>query len=298
LYVAVTRGRDDNLILVVTDSHDLGDAVDTLEQILASDRADTPAVGVRRELTASVPPTPVLQPRCQIPDWFHDTYRRAADELAQAREGVEAEQRQEAETQQRITELTRQLRDLAPRCAPHDHAIGAMRKDLDDARQHHRQAQRALAESGYFGRRTARNELAEAAEAVTTAETTLGELSVRARPLLDQRNSLRSELEDLRRHERINRPLRPLDHTGDRLEAIQHTVAALDVWRAWAAGHTVHPTRLVDAAVDLRQSERPDQVALAHPLVGWLEQHDIVHRQTRIERPPPRIEPPGLEIEL
>lgn len=50
----------------------------------------------------------------------------------------------------------------------------------------------------------------------------LGELSDRASPLLDQRNSLRSELEVLRRHERISRPLRALDQNGDRLEAAQH----------------------------------------------------------------------------
>jgi hypothetical protein len=298
LYVAVTRGRDDNHTLVVTDSHNVLDAVDVLQQILTTDRADTPAIGVRRELAATVPPPPKLQPRCHIPDWFHDTYRDATDELAQVREIVQAEQHQEADIQQRIAELTRQLRALAPRCAPHDHAIASVQEDLDDARQQHRQAERALAESGYFGRKAARTELAEAADAVTTAETELGELSDRARPLLDQRNSLRSELEDLRRHERVNRPLRALDQNGDRLEAAQHAVDALDVWRAWAAGHTVHPVRLLDAAADLSQSEQRGQVALAHPLVDWLEQHGIIQLQPTIDRSVPRIESPGLDIDF
>jgi hypothetical protein len=167
-----------------------------------------------------------------------------------------------------------------------------VRKDLDDARQQHRQAERALAESGYFGRRAARTELAEAADAVTTAETELGELSDRARPLL----SVRSELEDLRRRERINRPLRALAQNGDRLEAAQHAVDTLDVWRAWAAGHTIHPVRLLDAAADLSQSEQRGQVALAHPLVDWLEQHGIIQPQPTIDRSVPRIESPGLDI--
>ncbi|HEY3486304.1 MAG TPA: AAA family ATPase, partial [Ilumatobacteraceae bacterium] len=70
LYVAVTRGRDDNLILVVTDTHDLGEALDTLEQILATDRADTPAIGVRRELATAVPPPPALHPGSTIPRRF------------------------------------------------------------------------------------------------------------------------------------------------------------------------------------------------------------------------------------
>ena len=58
LYVAVTRGRDENRMLVVTDTHDLADAVDVLEQVLASDRSDTPATTVRRDLAATIPPAP------------------------------------------------------------------------------------------------------------------------------------------------------------------------------------------------------------------------------------------------
>ena len=33
MYVAATRGRDDSLVLVVTDTHDLADAVEVLEQV-------------------------------------------------------------------------------------------------------------------------------------------------------------------------------------------------------------------------------------------------------------------------
>jgi conjugative relaxase-like TrwC/TraI family protein len=55
LYVATTRGRADNRILVVTDQP--GQARDVLEQILTNDRADTPAVRQRRHLAAEVPRT-------------------------------------------------------------------------------------------------------------------------------------------------------------------------------------------------------------------------------------------------
>ena len=55
LYVAITRGQVENLVLVVTDSHDVADAVDVLEQVLASDRADRPATSVRRDLAATTP---------------------------------------------------------------------------------------------------------------------------------------------------------------------------------------------------------------------------------------------------
>jgi ATP-dependent exoDNAse (exonuclease V) alpha subunit len=55
LYVAATRGRADNRILVVTDGP--GQARDVLEQVLTNDRADTPAVRQRRHLAAEVPRT-------------------------------------------------------------------------------------------------------------------------------------------------------------------------------------------------------------------------------------------------
>ena len=56
LYVAVTRGRGENLICVVTDTHDITDAVDVLERILATDRADHPATRTRHELATNLPP--------------------------------------------------------------------------------------------------------------------------------------------------------------------------------------------------------------------------------------------------
>ena len=55
LYVAATRGRDDNLLCVVTDSDDVAEARDILEAILAFDRADIPAVTQRRTLAHQQP---------------------------------------------------------------------------------------------------------------------------------------------------------------------------------------------------------------------------------------------------
>lgn len=50
LYVGATRGRRHNQLLVVTDTHDLADARDTLERVLTNERADLPAVAQRRNL--------------------------------------------------------------------------------------------------------------------------------------------------------------------------------------------------------------------------------------------------------
>jgi len=50
LYVGMTRGRQANHVLVVTDANDLGAARDLLERVIACDRADVPAVTRRAEL--------------------------------------------------------------------------------------------------------------------------------------------------------------------------------------------------------------------------------------------------------
>jgi DNA transposition AAA+ family ATPase len=53
LYVAATRGREQNQLLVVADDPEL--ARDVLEQVLTNDRADIPAIAQRRHLAAQIP---------------------------------------------------------------------------------------------------------------------------------------------------------------------------------------------------------------------------------------------------
>ena len=70
LYVAATRGRDEHLFCVVTDSGDVAEACGILDGILAVDRADVPAVNQRRTLAQqarSNDPTP--------PDLYHHDVR-------------------------------------------------------------------------------------------------------------------------------------------------------------------------------------------------------------------------------
>ena len=52
LYVGATRGRTQNLMLVVTDEPDVDEARDVLERVLASDPVDVPATTQRRILAA------------------------------------------------------------------------------------------------------------------------------------------------------------------------------------------------------------------------------------------------------
>ena len=52
LYVGATRGRAQNLMLVVTEEPEIDEARDVLERVLASDPVDVPATTQRRNLAA------------------------------------------------------------------------------------------------------------------------------------------------------------------------------------------------------------------------------------------------------
>ena len=257
LYVAITRGQLENLILVVTDTHDVADAIDTLQHILTTDRADHPATRTRRELAATTPPTPTLHARCQIPDWFHDLHHAARSDLAHAQTLVDDHERQADSIQARIDELTRQLAEIAPRCAPHDHAIANIHAELDTAQQRQRNAERELASSGPLHRRTARHTLAATGDDVTTARTALDELTRRAQPLLDRRRQLHTERQQL--HDQLTNVLplkRALNRTDEQLASARRTVQALDAWQRWAAGHNITPATLINTAHHLTARAR------------------------------------------
>jgi hypothetical protein len=245
LCVGVTRGQQDNLIRVVTDSHDLDEARDVLEAVLATDRADLPAVTQRRQLAHAVPPAPTLRPKCSIPAWFDDSYQQAAAELADAHKALDEQRRQDARIARRIRDLTDDLNQLQPRCAPYDTAIAAAYTDVTQAHEFQRRAERAVTDSGPLGRRSARRHLADTTDELAAAESALAELRRRAAPLLDRRNQLRHERDRLHQHVTVDRRLlQALDDRESTVTVAQQTVDALDCWKQWATGHSVSPEQL------------------------------------------------------
>jgi conjugative relaxase-like TrwC/TraI family protein len=301
LYVAVTRGREENLICVVTTSHDIVDAVDTLQHILATDRADLPATRTRRDLAESVPSAPQIRPRCSVPDWFHTLRHDTRSALDKARTAVEADQREDARIQERITELDQQLADLAPQCAPHDQAIARATHHLKTARHSHYQAVTDLATSSRLHRHAARQAVTATAADVTTSEVALTELTNRARPLLDRRSQLSVELHRLQQHLDIDRPLlHGLRDHEQRIAATKNRLAALDTWADWANGNTPSPAALMNAAHHLRHAGG-ELAHLAEPLTLWMQEHKpAAQRPTRNVHPQHTARPnsPGLDIGL
>ena len=143
LYVAMTRGRGDNRVHVITETTDRAEARDVLECVLAHDRADIPAVTQRRDLARQMPPhdpTPArrYEPTSIIPAWVtpwrtqlehqrddltgylaHRAQRRveAADELFALQPTLTAARVSWEPYAQQIAEIEDQLRtELRPQC--------------------------------------------------------------------------------------------------------------------------------------------------------------------------------------
>ena len=129
LYVGATRGRTENLMLVVTESHDLDEARDILERVLINDRVDLPAIAQRRQLAEAarpVPPGPQRPAsRCTIPDWFD---KLEADIDARLRKAVEADQRIDAMEQR----LRHQLAEAEQRHQEAERLLDPHRLGLED----------------------------------------------------------------------------------------------------------------------------------------------------------------------
>jgi hypothetical protein len=106
LYVGATRGRDDNKIIVVTESDDLDDACEVLRYVFASDRADIPATRQRRLLAerewSVAPRRPKKAARCSIPPWYADLRSEVAHRLAAASKEVDVERQQVEDVHARI----------------------------------------------------------------------------------------------------------------------------------------------------------------------------------------------------
>jgi hypothetical protein len=242
-----------------------------------------------------------LAPRCTVPDWFWDLHDTARSELVEVRTAVDDFDRHAAQAAERLAAIGDKLREIAPRCEPHEHAIAGVRTDLDRAEQRQRAATRQLADSGPLHRRAGRAAVAAAADDVATARTALDELTRRAQPLLDERDTLHTERDRLHDHLTSALPsARRLERTDVTLTEAEHLVAALDTWRDWATGETIPPKQLITTARILNEVD-VHHTALAKPLTEWIDRHHIapthaIRPQHHLHRPEPRFEPPGLDI--
>ena len=244
LYVAVTRGSDENVICVITDSDDIAEARDILDGIVAIDRADIPAVTQRRTLAQqlrdherSVPAPPA--PRCVIPDWFPSLLDDARNDLAVAEERETARAAQRQRLVDAFAAAGRTLEDVAAATAPDRDAYAAAAARADDARRQLATAQRRLDAAPRRARRSLRHDLDVAERRLERADAYLERTRQRTEPSIEQYRLAQAQ----RRNAHDN--LRHRD-TADLLDAMQHPVdvhrqrvAALETWQQWAIGGNI-----------------------------------------------------------
>jgi hypothetical protein len=275
----MTRGRDDNRVYVVTDTQAMSDARDVLEGIVAADRADIPAVVQRRRLAQQDRQRPRPQPRCQVPDWFHDVRGDAADIYRQAREALDNSLSTRGRLVEVVDHAARRIADANTMCAPFDAELDAAHDAVKQAEASQRAAQQRLGRSGLRGRRQARTALAAADETVTGTREVLAVAREQAREPYAQRNAARAKIETARNALRTHDLLAKWQYLPEQLAAAEARVDALDTWYNWAIGKLVR-------AVDLFETiSKLDEIAaheldkgihrLAHAIHEWVEEHGI-----------------------
>jgi len=285
LYVAITRGRDDNHVYVVTDTHDPAEARDILEGIVTSDRADVPAVVQRRRLAQQDRQPPRLQPRCHVPDWFHDLRAGAVVDYREAREALGDSRSTRARLAETFEVASQRIADANTMCAPFDTELNAAHETVKQAEASQRAAQQRLDQSGLRGRRQARTDLATAHETVVTARELLAGAREKSREPYAQRNIARQQIETARGALSNHDNLAKWHYLPEHLSAAEAHIDALDTWHNWATGKPVDQQRFTDVVSTLHE------IATGQPDSGSRQLADVIHewadqRGIQLARPP------------
>jgi hypothetical protein len=262
LYVAATRGRDDNVICVVTDNNDLAEARDTLEAILAFHRADIPAVTQRRSLADQQPPIAARQrqaatPRCEIPDWFEPLLAELRRELDVAEQEATVSEYQRGRLVASVARAQHDLARIDAATAPARAELAAAMSSHHEAGRTHALAEHRLDVSGLRGRRAARHNLDAAHVELEHAIAHLQRTRQHTRTHVDHYEQERARVgaarDALDRHDQ--RAPR-LGHTFDQIPVLRRQIESLGIWRRWARGDTVNLQQPGDAVAQLT-SQRP-----------------------------------------
>jgi hypothetical protein len=292
LYVGATRGRHDNVLCVVTASGDVEESRDTLETILAFDRADIPAVTQRRNLAHQQPlevarQRPEPTSRCEIPQWFEPLRTGLRHDLNAAEEALTASEAKRARLAAEATGAQRHLVRIEAATAPGRQALATATDLLEEAWRRHARAQHHLDHSGIRGRRAARRDHAAA----------VGQLEAATEQLERTRRHIAADGTTLHRHDMRQR----LNHTVDHVAALRRQIESLDLWGRWAGGDTVNVQRLGDVVEQLttrsRRTEHTEQFhALGQAVRDWADDAGIDLTTTARRRP--ILERAGPELGL
>jgi hypothetical protein len=256
LYVGATRGRDTNLLLVVTNDHDPDTARDLLNTVLANDRADTPATAQHRNLaqTDRRPNQPTS--RCQIPDWFHQLKRQVGQDLAAARSAAVSDRQRIAALEHDLTAAHRQLADAERQLAPYRPDLDVADRNVKAARDRQLDAYSRQRSSGRLGARAARRDVAAADQEYETALARRRDAQAIARPAQEASNQAHASIRGIETSLSGTRILNGWSRSSARVNDLGRLANALDHWEHWARGHAVEPATLAHVVHTLELHSR------------------------------------------
>ena len=284
LYVAMTRGRRDNTVCVITETHDIGEARDVLDAVLVVDRADVPATAQRLALAAQ---DRHLHLRCQVPDWFDSFRAGVVQHLHDARDDYKDEQRRAKDLDQQVKAAQRQLRVVEDYARPFTDAVTAAETALTAAKECRQLLAEQLATANRRERRILEPALAIAEHDIETATINRDQAVTAAKPAKTLTAQAKARLRDLRDEQSRQQMYA---HWRDNLETIgilQDRVDALDTWRQWANGHQLTPDRIkeMNARLFVANDTIPEYLTLRTALFHDPTTTTIVRRVDRgIER--------------
>jgi conjugative relaxase-like TrwC/TraI family protein len=293
LYVGMTRGRDENLALVVTDTPDISEAIGILEAAIAIDRADIPATTHRRALAAAVP-RPSPRPRVEIPDWFGSVRGDAEEKRRVAQNAVDDRNAERAAERRRVADASSELPVVEAAHAPFKEKVVAAKHVVSEARSHVRNAEYELRQSGRVHRRSARRDVEAATDVLAAANDRLAraeELAAPTRAPLDDLRKINNDHRQFDSARRIFDEWNNLDGAADRSNEL---CQALDQWKDWADGHKISKAALVEIAFTLEDhQDQPGSGQLGESLSRWANAQGI-----EVQRPMPPSPSLDMGIEL
>jgi conjugative relaxase-like TrwC/TraI family protein len=282
LYVGVTRGQEENLIIVITESHDLEEARDILERVLANERADLPAIAQRRALAQEARPalgrSARPEQRCAIPAWFDELMATIGDELRRAEHTSSRFDVERNELAERLRDARQRRDDAAHLLDPQRPALEAAHRDVDAAQRRVWSSNAQFTRSTGLKRRRARHEVADANDALTRAKERQQQVVVAAQPARARIASVDREVRDL--------TTRLSDLDVERRVALGYVDIhelrsvrdALHQWRGWAIGHPVSAdavARVFEVLGDQRTVDTASIDTLVVPLAEWSARQGI-----------------------
>jgi hypothetical protein len=290
-YVGVTRGCEENWIHVITDSRDVAEARDILEQRLAVDRVD---IGRHPTPAPRAPDAVTSRGALSHPGVVDSVRADVAAELDTARIAQERTLQRRQPLVDAVTVAQHVFADADRACRPFQDRLDLANAAVAAAWQQLHDARIDVEDAKFGHRHGARATLAIAEQKLTDANTTLADAEAAAGGPIAAREQARRQLADssraLRRCDRI-------DHwatMGQDTRTLGNLADALDTWHTWAKGDHVHGDQVAEVISVLNEhsdslgSARLNQ--LARPMTQWAVNHAISREPVRPLPPVPEID--------